>query len=141
MSNRLRLDRKQLASLFGNNHAAIVAFEKVLGDTNSLLPTTIEEAAVLAGSALAVAQQALALLAELGAAIEQLAGEPCAPDAPDADDTTPAHVHSQTDDYAPAPVPHQHESQALGAAATDLPSVIALANKMRLSLIANELGT
>lgn len=141
MSRKLRLDRKQLSSLFGGNHQAIVAFEKVLGDTDFILPTTIEEAAALAGSALSVAQQALAMLAELGAVIEHLASAPAVPDAPAADDTTPVHVALEADDCTPAIVPHQHNAQALPAAATDLPSVIALANAMRLALIANELGT
>lgn len=84
---RLGLNRQQLAS-FLKNQEAIVAFEQLF-DFSAATPATIEEAAVLAGTAAAIANQALAMLADVTAMLEQLSAAP-APSAPAApDDFTP----------------------------------------------------
>jgi hypothetical protein len=73
--SKLDLDRMTLAS-FLPNHQAIVAFERVLNDVGSGLPSTIEEANALAGQALAAAAQALSMLAEVAGALEQMTAVP-----------------------------------------------------------------
>lgn len=90
---KLMLDRRTLAQLLQNNQQAIFAFERVLGDVDGVLPSTIEEANALAGQALAVAQGAMATLVVLAEAISLLESAPVAPPAIELDDTEPrAHV-------------------------------------------------
>ena len=89
----LKLDRRTLASLLQNNQQAIAAFERVLGDVGFTLPSTIEEANALAGQALSVAHVALAMLSQLGEALERIDMAPTALTMVDHDDTSPrAHL-------------------------------------------------
>lgn len=203
MSNKLRLDRKQLAALFQNNHQAIVAFEKVLGDTGQVLPTTIEEAAAQATQALAMAGQALSMMQEFLSVFEAIETAPEASFPAFPDDTAPTvqvgslasqsadnvRIEGGTVDNTPigsagassgaftsisasaeitssvadgtapfivestTPVDNLHVARAtladeasklaapttLPAAATDLPTVITLANALRTAAIAKGL--
>lgn len=133
---KLGLDRQQLAR-FLPNQEAIVAFERVFEFT-ARTPDTIEEAAALAGTAAAIAHQALALLAEFSAALEQLSTAPARATPADLDDCTPAAATpAAPDDFAPALALHQHEPLDVGADATDLDTVITLANNLRAALVAN----
>jgi len=91
--SKLTLDRRTLASLLQNNQQAIFAFERLLGDVDGVLPSTIEEANALAGQALAVAQIAMLSLSTLAEALEQLEGAPAAPPVVEPEDTAPrAHL-------------------------------------------------
>lgn len=81
------LNRDQLAKLFPN-HEALRAFELLFGFSAST-PATIEEVAALAGTAAAVANQALAMLAEYAAQLEQLCAAPAPAALPEPDDFTP----------------------------------------------------
>jgi hypothetical protein len=83
------LDRATLSRLLQGNQQAIFAFERILGDVDGVLPSTIEEANALAGQALAAAQAAMASLAILAEALAQLEGLPAAPPHVDPDDTAP----------------------------------------------------
>jgi len=90
---KLMLDRRTLAQLLQNNQQAIFAFERVLGDVDAVLPSTIEEANALANQALAVAHAAMASLAVLAETVASLESAPAVPPHIDADDTTPrAHL-------------------------------------------------
>lgn len=90
---KLMLDRQILSRLLQGNQQAIFAFERVLGDVDGVLPSTIEEANALAGQALAVAQGALASLAVLAEALALLEGAPVALEQIESDDTAPrAHL-------------------------------------------------
>lgn len=174
---KLGLDRQQLAK-FLPNQEAIRAFEQVFDFTTSA-PTTIEEAAVLAGTAAAIANQALAMLAGYAELLEQLGAAPARPDHVVPDDFTPAIAIPSVgtlgeqdasavaitggaidDTTVGATVKASgaftsliaslgfgcngktaQTSVALGAAATDLASVITLANNIRTALIADGIGS
>lgn len=86
MSN-LNLDRQVLAKFLGGNHQAIVAFEQVLEGVGTTLPTTIDEANANAGIAIAAAQSALSVLADIAGSLERLLMAPARADAVDPDDT------------------------------------------------------
>lgn len=93
MPKLLNLSRDVLAKIAQGNHQAIRAFEQVLSDVSGTLPSTIEEANALAGSALAVAQTAVASLALLADTLARLECAPVAPPSVEADDMTPrAHL-------------------------------------------------
>ncbi len=85
----LKLDRRTLAQLLQGNQQAIITFERMINDVGDTLPSTIEEANALAGSALAVAQASTAALAALADAISRLDAAPAVPPQVDPDDTTP----------------------------------------------------
>lgn len=87
---KLMLDRQTLARLLQNDHQAIVAFEKVLGDVGDALPSTLEEVTALANAAVASANLAIELLSKMS---EQL----------DLISYIPAQTQSVPDDvYIPA---------------------------------------
>lgn len=89
MSN---LDRRTLAQ-FLPNREAIAAFEKMFKAVGTTLPSTIEEANALAGSALTVAQAALSALAVLADSLARMETAPAVQPSNDQDDTTPrAHL-------------------------------------------------
>lgn len=90
---KLKLDRRTLASLLQNNQQAIAAFERMFGDVDGVLPSTIEEANALAGQALAVAQGAVLALSMLTEALERLEAAPAALPHEEPDDMAPrAHL-------------------------------------------------
>lgn len=90
---KLMLDRRTLACLLQNNQQAIFAFERILGDVDGVLPSTIEEANALAGQAFAVAQASMAALVVLAEALERLDAAPVSPPQVEPDDTAPrAHL-------------------------------------------------
>lgn len=156
MPNRPLLDRAQLARIAQNVPQTIAGLEQLVGSVGGL-PSTIEEANALAGSALAVAQAALAALNALAQAIAQLDGAPARTPIEEHDDTAPrayrGTMAAQDADQVEitggtaalgafgcngaAP----QSAVSLGAAATDLTSAITLANKTRAALIANGIGT
>lgn len=165
---KLRVNRQQLAA-FLKDPQAIRAFEQVF-DFQSETPATIEEAAQLAGFALAVANAAVSELAQVRELLEQLM-LPVAAAAPEPDDTTPrlqvGTLASQNADEIAvtggtldgvalvavtnvAQVPNLYASRAakadalnsptvFPAAATDLASVITLANALRAAAISKGL--
>lgn len=71
----LSLDR-QILTQFLPNHRAIVAFENLQSGVFVGLPSTIEEAAAQAALATAFAQQALSMLGDVLAGLEQLQAAP-----------------------------------------------------------------
>lgn len=81
---KLMLDRQTLARLLQNDHQAIVAFEKVLGDVGDALPSTLEEVSALANMASALANLAMTLVEQNSERIELLSFVP-APLAPEMD--------------------------------------------------------
>lgn len=88
---KLGLNRQQLA-IFCKTPEAIRAFEQLF-DFQTATPTTIEEAAALASTAAAIAQQALGMLAGYADVLEQLS-------------MTPPRAESlAVDDFSPPPVP------------------------------------
>lgn len=91
----LRLDRRTLADLLQNNQQAISAFERMFADVGGMLPSSIEEANALAGTALAMAQASMATMSVLAEALAQLEGAPALLPQVDQDDTTP-RVHLGT---------------------------------------------
>lgn len=125
MSNGI--DRATLAKVFPNNPRAIVEFERLMA-TNAATPTTIEEAAATAQGAMAAAVQAIETADQLGEELARLRASVEAHEPP-------------SDDYTPAHEPYQPARSAIGAAATDLASVIALTNSLRLALLDNQFGT
>lgn len=89
----LKLDRRTLAQLLQGNHQAIAAFERMLGDVGTTLPSTIEEANALAGQALALVQTQGTLLSLIAEALAQLEGAPAPLPHVDQDDMVPrAHL-------------------------------------------------
>lgn len=82
---KLMLDRQTLARLLQNDHQAIVAFEKVLGDVGDALPSTLEEVTALASMASSLANMALEILAKTDGQLELLRGLPT-PVAPPVDE-------------------------------------------------------
>lgn len=86
---KLMLDRAAISRLAQGVPQTISALERVFGDVDGTLPTTIEEANALAGQALAVAQGALASLAVLAEAIAQLDAAPAPLPQIEQDDTAP----------------------------------------------------
>jgi hypothetical protein len=86
--NLLGLNRDQLAKALGGNYAVIRAFEQIVNDVGGF-PSTIEEANALAGTALVVAQSALASLAVLADVLAQIEGAPVTVPQIDTDDTAP----------------------------------------------------
>ena len=72
---KLGLDRQQLARILQNNAEAIRAFEKVFDSVEST-PTTIEEAAALAGTAAALGNLAISLIASYASLLEQISAAP-----------------------------------------------------------------
>ena len=177
-NNPLGLNRDQLSKALNGSFPVIRAFEQLQLD-QAATPTTIEEAAAIANTSFAVAQQAIESLAQVFAILESL-------------DTAPTTVAEALEDqYVPAYAPpllgtiaeQDAESVAItggsidgttmgattaapgsfttlsaslgfgcngaapqtaysiGAAATDLPTVIALTNKIRLALIANGIAS
>lgn len=82
---KLMLDRKTLARLLQNDHQAIVAFEKVLGDVGGAIPSTLEEVTALASMASSLANLALEMLAKTDEQLELLRGLPT-PVAPPVDE-------------------------------------------------------
>lgn len=92
MPDRPLLDRAQLARIAQNVPQTIAGLEKLVGNVTEM-PSTIEEANALAGSALAVAQGAMAMITLLADALAQLEAEPAAAPQVDPDDTEPrAHL-------------------------------------------------
>lgn len=91
---KLGLNRNQLAKFLPNDEA-IKAFERLF-DFQSVSPSTIEEAAALAGTAAAIANQALTLLAGYSVLLDQLRAAPAAVIAPEPDDFTPPTVPTPT---------------------------------------------
>jgi len=68
------LDRSQLSEVF-KNFQTLRSFEQALSDVAST-PSTIEEANTLAGNALSLASQSVAILADLMEVLEQLTSAP-----------------------------------------------------------------
>jgi hypothetical protein len=89
MPNLLNLPRNVLAQMAQGNQQAVYALEQVLGAVGGTFPSTIEEANALAGSALAVAQTAVASLSVLADALARLESTPIASPQVDADDMVP----------------------------------------------------
>lgn len=88
----LDLDRSVLSKIAQGNNRAVLALEKMVSMVDGF-PSTIEEANALAGSALAVAQSAVAALAVLADALAQLDGAPALVPQIEPDDTAPrAHL-------------------------------------------------
>lgn len=87
---KLGLSRQQLAT-FLKTPESIRAFEQLF-DFQGVTPSTIEEAAALAGTAAAIAQQALGMLATYAEVLEQLSAAPPRMDTQAPDDFTPAAV-------------------------------------------------
>lgn len=85
---KLGLNRQQLAT-FLKNQESIVAFEQLF-DFSAATPATIEEAAVLAGTAAAIANQALSMLAGYAELLDQLSAAPAQSAPPEPDNFTPA---------------------------------------------------
>jgi hypothetical protein len=90
----MKLNRNQLGQVF-TNHETLRAFEQALNSVDITLPSTIEEANVLAGSALAIAQSVAASLTILIDALAQLEAAPVSQPQIETDDTAP-HVHLGT---------------------------------------------
>jgi len=88
MPDRPLLDRAQLARIAQNVPQTIAGLEKLLSNVGAF-PSTIEEANALAGSALAVAQVAMASLAALADALVQMEGAPAPLPPIEQDDTAP----------------------------------------------------
>lgn len=86
--SKFGLDREVLAQIT-NNHKALVALERVFRDVGGTLPSAIEQVSAVAAHAIATANSALVLLAELGAMVDQLAAAPAPQEASAADDHTP----------------------------------------------------
>jgi hypothetical protein len=172
---KLGLNRLQLAG-FLKNPEAIRAFEQLF-DFQSSTPTTIEEAASLAGTAAVIAQQALDMLAVCAQAVDALSAAPARADLSSNDDFTPAQQPAGTlaqQDASAVKITGGNvdgteigataaakgtfsdlaaqakfgcngaapqSAAALGAAATDLASVINLTNNIRSALIADGIGS
>ncbi len=103
MSKKLGLDRQQL-SKFLTNQESIRAFEQVF-DFAVSTPSTVDEAAALAGGAAAVANQAMAMLVDVADLIEQMTAAPALSCEDDADDFAPPVAvgtlgHQNADDVA-----------------------------------------
>lgn len=158
-NNPLGLNRDQLSKALGGNYSVIRAFEQLMSES-TLTPTTIEEANAAANTAIAAANQALDMLIEVMAALEPIGTAPV--DVADLQD-------EQYIPAVPIPILGSMAEQdsnsvaitggdasltkfgtsgkspqaayALGAAATDLASVITLANNIRSALIANGIGS
>lgn len=177
-NNPLGLNRDQLSKALNGSFPVIRAFEQLQLDQAGT-PSTIEEAAAIANTSFAVAQQAIESIAQILAMLEAL-------------DTAPATVAEALEDqYIPAYAPPllgtiaeqdaesvvitggtidgtaigattaatgafttlaassgfgcngstPQAAYSIGAAATDLPTVIALTNKIRLALIANGIAS
>lgn len=177
-NNPLGLNRDQLSKALNGSFPVIRAFEQLQLDQANT-PSTIEEAAAIANTSFAVAQQAIESIAQILTMLEAL-------------DTAPATVAEALEDqYIPAYAPPllgtiaeqdaelvaitggtidgtaigsttaatgafttlaalsgfgcngttPQAAYSIGAAATDLPTVIALTNKIRLALIANGIGS
>jgi hypothetical protein len=92
---KLNLSRAVLAEIARGNTQAINALAQVFNDVGDAFPSTIEEANALAGSALAVAQSAMAAVALLADALARTETAPATVPTVDADDTTP-RVHLGT---------------------------------------------
>lgn len=217
---KLGLDRQTLAKITGNDPKAIRALEQVFTEVDTT-PSTVEEAAALAGQALTITQTALAMIEYAQELLDQLAFAPVQQQIEDDADMSPAlqigtlgaqnadaaeitggsldgvsvganeastgrftTVESTTATGTPplivasaTQVPNLNSSAlqgatweeplaigaitsasgkfttfgangkapqgaaALGAAATDLPSAITLANTIRAALIANGIGS
>lgn len=87
---KLMLDRQTLARLLQNDHQAIVAFEKVLGDVGGTIPSTLEEVAALASMASSMANLALELLAKNSEQLDLVSFQPVAVAPPHEEDYRPA---------------------------------------------------
>lgn len=87
---KLMLDRQTLARLLQNDHQAIVAFEKVLGDVGGAIPSTLEEVAALASMASSMANLALELLAKNSEQLDLISFQPVAVALPHEEDYRPA---------------------------------------------------
>lgn len=163
-NNPLGLNRDQLSKALGGNYAVIRAFEQLQLDASST-PSTVEEAAAAANSALALAGQAISVLAEVASLLEQIATVPVPLSMPQDDVYVPAlalptfgsmaeqdsgavsitggaldGVQVAADAFACNGATPQ-ATYPIGSAATDLPTVIALANKIRIALIANGIAS
>ncbi len=101
--HKMMLDRRTLAQLLQGNQLAILTFERVLKDTGETLPTAIEEANLLAGAALSVAQANGALLTMLFDALDQLERAPAVTPITAGDDLSPPTIPAAgADDTAPS---------------------------------------
>jgi hypothetical protein len=90
---KLNLPRDLIARIAQGNAQAINALEQVLGNVGDVFPSTIEEANALAGSALTVAQAAVASLSALAEALERIESAPAPAPHVEADDHAPrAHL-------------------------------------------------
>lgn len=85
---KLGLDRQTLAKITGNDPKAIRALEQVFSDVDAT-PSTVEEAAALAGQALSITQTALAMIEYAQSLLDQLISAPTALPVLDIDDMTP----------------------------------------------------
>lgn len=85
---KLGLDRQTLAKITGNDPKAIRALEQVFSDVDAT-PSTVEEAAALAGQALSITQTALAMIEYAQGLLDQLISAPAALPVLDIDDMAP----------------------------------------------------
>jgi len=177
-NNPLGLNRDQLSKALGGNYAVIRAFEQLQLDA-SVTPSTIEEAAATANSALSVANLAVNALLEIADALDPLVMAPVSSPEPYEEPYVPATAVPIVGTIAEQDAEQvaitggnidgtvigatavaagnfsnlvaslgfgcngrpAQSAFALGDAATDLPTVIALANNIRLALIANGTGS
>lgn len=88
MPDRPLLDRAQLARIAQNVPQTIAGLEKIVANVAGM-PSTIEEANALAGSALTVAQGAMSLVVLMAEALERMETAPAQAPQVDADETAP----------------------------------------------------
>ena len=157
---KLRLDRAAIAKLAQGVPQTIRALEEIFGDVDGTLPSTIEEANALAGQALALVQAQAALLSIMSEALERLDTEPrvhlgtlASQDADHVEITggnaslasIAVSSTAKVDNLYAARAAQADQASKLTlpttfpAEATDLPSVIALANALRGAAIAKGL--
>lgn len=94
MPDRPLLDRAQLAAIAKGVPQTIAGLEKLVSNVGGM-PSTIDEANALAGSALTVAQGAMSLVALLADALGRMEAAPAQVPQIDPDDTAP-RVHMGT---------------------------------------------
>lgn len=82
-----RVNRDQLAQALNGNYSVIRAFEQLISDT-AQAPASAEEANVLAGSALALAQSAVTALSVITEVLSQIESAPALPPYVEPDDMT-----------------------------------------------------
>ncbi len=103
--SKLGLDRTILSGITKNNQA-IVALERVFKDVGETLPRGIEEAVAQAVQAIASANMALSIIAELASGVDQMLLAPALQPVTDADDYTPtAQPTIEADDFGRSAAP------------------------------------